>query len=169
VRTIFNFLGPLTNPAGARRQLIGVADAAYLEVMAGALALLGTDHALLVASEDGLDELSISAATRVVEVRGGEISTYSVTPEEVGLPRAGADAIPGGDPAANADVTRRIFAGEPGPARDLAALNAGAAIYAGGGAPTLAAGVRVAERTLDEGAAAAALERFVARTQELAG
>jgi anthranilate phosphoribosyltransferase len=169
VRTIFNFLGPLTNPAGARRQLIGVADAAYLEVMAGALALLGTDHALLVASEDGLDELSISAATRVVEVRGGEISTYSVTPEEVGLPRAGADAIPGGDPAANADVTRRIFAGEPGPARDLAALNAGAAIYAGGGAPTLAAGVRVAKRTLDEGAAAAALERFVARTQELAG
>src|SRR5579859_1495299 len=95
VRTIFNFLGPLTNPAGATRQLIGVSDPAYLETMAGALAVLGTTHALLVASEDGLDELSISAATRVVEVIGGEISQYMVTPEEVGLERSEADEVPG--------------------------------------------------------------------------
>jgi anthranilate phosphoribosyltransferase len=169
VRTIFNFLGPLTNPAGATRQLIGVADPTYLETMAGALALLGTRHALLVSSEDGLDELSISAATWVVEVVDGEIRRYTVAPEEVSLERAAAaDAIPGGDPAENAEVTRRILAGEPGPARNLAVLNAGAAIYAGGGADSLADGVRSAEHAIDGGAAADALERFVARTRELA-
>ena len=102
VRTIFNFLGPLTNPAGATRQLIGVSDPAYLETMAGALALLGTKHALLVASEDGLDELSISAPTRVVEVIGGELRRYDLAPEDVGLERAPAEEIPGGDPGQNA-------------------------------------------------------------------
>jgi anthranilate phosphoribosyltransferase len=167
VRTIFNFLGPLTNPAGATRQLIGVSDAGYLETMAGALALLGTRHALLVSSEDGLDELSIAAPTQVVEVLGDELRRYSVTPEEVGLERAPADAIPGGDPGQNADTARRIFAGEPGPARDLAVLNAGAAIYAGGGADSLGDGVSRAQEAIDEGAASAALERFVARTLEL--
>jgi anthranilate phosphoribosyltransferase len=168
VRTIFNFLGPLTNPAGATRQLIGVADPAYLEMMAGALALLGTRHALLVSSEDGLDELSISAPTRVVEVVGEELRSYTVTPEEVSLARAPSGAIPGGDPEDNAETTRRIFAGDPGPARDLAALNAGAAIYAGGAADSLAEGVRRAQEALDQGAASDALERFVARTQALA-
>jgi anthranilate phosphoribosyltransferase len=168
VRTIFNFLGPLTNPAGATRQLIGVSDPAFLETMAGALALLGTEHALLVSSEDQLDELSISAPTRVVEVLGGEVRSYSVTPEEVSLPRAPADQIPGGDPAQNAETARQIFAGRPGPARDLSVLNAGAAIYAGGRAGSLADGARAAEVAIDSGAAAAALERFVRATQELA-
>jgi len=168
VRTIFNFLGPLTNPAGATRQLIGVSDPSYLDTMAGALALLGTRHALLVSSEDGLDELSMAGATRVVEVIGEEVRRYSVTPEEVGLERSAPGAIPGGDPGENAAIARRIFTGERGAARDLAVLNAGAAIYAGGGAPSLAEGVRVAERAVDEGAAAAALERFVRRTRELA-
>jgi anthranilate phosphoribosyltransferase len=168
VRTIFNFLGPLTNPAGATRQLVGVSDPRYLETMAGALALLGTKHALLVSSEDGLDELSISAPTRVVEVIGGEVRSYRVAPEDVALARAPADAVPGGDPAENAATARRIFGGERGAARDLAALNAGAAIYAGGGAGSLAEGVRAAERAIDEGAAAAALERFVRRTHEAA-
>jgi anthranilate phosphoribosyltransferase len=168
VRTIFNFLGPLTNPAGASRQLIGVSDPDYLETMAGALALLGTRHALLVSSEDGLDEVSISAATRVVEVIGEDIRTYTVTPEELSLKRAPAEAIPGGDPAENADTARRIMEGEGGPARELAAVNAGAAIYAGGGAATLADGVRRAQEALDDGAARQALERFVARTRELA-
>jgi anthranilate phosphoribosyltransferase len=168
VRTIFNFLGPLTNPAGATRQLIGVSDPAYLETMAGALVLLGTEHALLVSSEDGLDELSISAPTRVVEVRDHEVRSYTLAPEEVGLDRAPADTVPGGDPAANAQTARRIFAGETGPARDLAVLNAGAAIYAGGRAESLAAGVAEAQRAVDAGSAAAALERFIARTWELA-
>src|SRR6201985_3380758 len=108
VRTIFNFLGPLTNPAGASRQLIGVSDPAYLETMAGALNLLGTKHALLVSSDDGLDELSISAPTRVVEVVGGDIRRYSVKPEDVGLAAAPPEQVPGGDPAQNAQTARSI-------------------------------------------------------------
>jgi anthranilate phosphoribosyltransferase len=171
VRTSFNFLGPLTNPAGAPRQLIGVADPTYLERMAGALALLGTEHALLVSSHDGLDELSISAPSYVVEVLDGEISSYDVAPADVGLAVAPAEEVPGGDPQQNADTARRIFSGETGPtrpARDLAVLNAGAAIYAGGGAPTLADGVTAAQAAVDSGAAAAALERFVTATRRLA-
>jgi anthranilate phosphoribosyltransferase len=168
VRTIFNFLGPLTNPAGATRQVIGVSDPDYLETMAGALALLGTRHALLFSSQDGLDELSISATTHVVEVVGEERRTYTVTPEDVSLPRSPTEAIPGGDPAANADTLQRIFAGQLGAARDLAVLNGGAAIYVGGGADTLAEGVRIAEEAIDSGAAADTLDRFVARTRDLA-
>jgi anthranilate phosphoribosyltransferase len=167
VRTIFNFLGPLTNPAGAERQLIGVSDPGYLETMAGALARLGTRHALLVSSEDGLDELSISAPTRVIEVQGEEISSFRVTAQELGLTPAAPETIPGGDPAANAETTRRILSGEPGPARELAVLNAGAAIYAGGGADSLSHGVEVGAQVIDSGAAAATLERFVAATREL--
>lgn len=168
VRTIFNFLGPLTNPAGATRQLIGVSDPSYLETMAGALALLGTKHALLVSSEDGLDELSISAPTRVVEVIDGRLRVYTVSPEDVSLTRAPTAEIPGGNPEQNAQTTRAILAGEPGAPRDLAVLNAGAAIYAGGGAGTLEEGARAAERAIDQGAAAHTLERFVNRTRELA-
>ncbi len=168
VRTIFNFLGPLTNPAGATRQLIGVSDAAYLETMAGALALLGTEHALLVSGEDGVDELSISAPTTVVEVRDGQLERYSATPEELGLERAPADSVPGGDPQQNAQTTKEIFSGEHGVARDLAVLNAGAAIYAGNGSASLEEGVRAAERSVDSGAAAEALKRFVERSKELA-
>jgi anthranilate phosphoribosyltransferase len=168
VRTIFNFLGPLTNPAGATRQLVGVSDPAYLETMAGALARLGTKHALLVSGEDGVDELSISAPTIVVEVVGDERRRYVVAPEDVGLERASADAVPGGDPRQNAETAKRIFDGERGVARDLAVLNAGAAIYAGGGASSLEDGVRAAERAIDAGAAAAALQRFVDQTQTLA-
>jgi anthranilate phosphoribosyltransferase len=168
VRTIFNFLGPLTNPAGAMRQLIGVSDPGYLDTMAGALALLGTDHALLVSSEDGLDELSISAPTTVVEVTGTEQRRYSVTPEEMGLTRAPFGTVPGGTPEQNADTARRIFAGEAGTARELAVLNAAAAIYAGGGAASLGEGVTAAVQALDSGAAAEALERFLVRTRELA-
>lgn len=168
VRTIFNFLGPLTNPAGARRQLIGVSDPAYLETLAGALARLGTEHALIVSSEDGLDELSGSAATHVVEVRGERLERYSVTPEAVGLARSSLTEIPGGDPEQNAATARRILSGESGPARDLAVLNAGAAIYVGAGVDSLEQAVRRAEQAIDDGAALASLERFVARTQELA-
>ncbi|MDQ6607504.1 MAG: anthranilate phosphoribosyltransferase, partial [Actinomycetota bacterium] len=166
VRTAFNFLGPLTNPAGASRQLIGVSDAGYLETMAGALALLGTHRALLVSSEDGLDELSISAPTHVIDVQGGQLRSLTVTPEEVGLRRAAPEEVPGGEPSENAEITRRIFAGEMGAARDLAVLNAGAAILAGGRSETLAEGVRAAQATIDTGAATQTLERFVARSQD---
>ena len=173
VRTIFNFLGPLTNPAGAERQLIGVSDGAFLETMAGALQRLGTRHALVVSSTDGLDELSISAPTQVFEVTPDAITSYQVTPEEVGLERAPASAVPGGDPAENAEITRRILDGagagaDPGStdraARDLALLNAGAAIYAGGGADSLAGGVAAAAAAIDGGAAADATRRFIEAT-----
>jgi anthranilate phosphoribosyltransferase len=168
VRTIFNFLGPLTNPAGATRQVIGVSDAAFLETIAGALARLGARKALVVSSADGLDEMSTSGTTRVVEVDGGELHSYEVSPEDVGLPRARPGDVGGGTPGSNADTARRIFAGERGPHRDLAAFNAGAAIYVAGRADTLEAGVREAEEALDDGRAAAALERLVTMTNDLA-
>ena len=168
VRTIFNFLGPLTNPAGATRQLIGVSDPAYLETLAGALVRLGAERALVVSSEDGLDELSISAATAVVEVTATGTRRYTVRPEDFGLERAPLEAVSGGTPEQNAQTARRILAGEVGAPRDIAVLNAGAAIYAGGVADTLVAGVRAAEEAIDTGAAADALERFVLRTRELA-
>jgi anthranilate phosphoribosyltransferase len=168
VRTIFNFLGPLTNPAGATRQVIGVSDAAFLEVIAGALARLGARKALVVASADGLDELSTAGTTTVVEVDGGELRTYEVVPEDVGLARSTYEDLAGGPPEANAQTARRIFAGEPGPPRDLAVLNAGAAIYAAGRADGLESGVRAAEAALDGGAAAEALARLIALTGKLA-
>jgi anthranilate phosphoribosyltransferase len=169
VRTIFNFLGPLTNPAGARRQLIGVSDPAYVQIIAGALALLGVDRALVVSSEDALDEMSISAPTTVVEVDGADLKTYTVRSEDCGLATlADADAVLGGSPQDNAAIVRAIFAGEPGPRRDLAVLNAGAAIYAAGAADDLAAGVAAAQAAIDDGAAARTLDALVARTQQLA-
>jgi anthranilate phosphoribosyltransferase len=168
VRTIFNFLGPLTNPAGATRQVIGVSDPEFLEVMAGALARLGADRALVVSSADGLDELSTAGATHVVEVDGGAISRYDVTPEEVGLAPAIHADVAGGPPGANAQTTRRILAGTPGPQRDLAVFNAGAAIYAAGRAGDLATGARAAEAAIDSGAAAEALDRLVGLTARLA-
>ena len=169
VRTIFNFLGPLTNPAGARRQLIGVSDAGYLETMAGALAQLGVDRALVVSSTDGLDELSIAAPTQVVEVNGTKIDSYTVSPEDVGLPTTtDPQATAGGDPAVNARITRAILVGEDGPRTDLAVLNAGAAIYAGGAVPDFAAGVTAAREAIADGSAAQTLERLIAVTHELA-
>jgi anthranilate phosphoribosyltransferase len=168
VRTIFNFLGPLTNPAGATRQVIGVSDPAFLQVIAGALARLGARKALVVSSADGLDELSTAGATHVVEVDGGGLRSYEVVPEDVGLARAVYEDLAGGPPEANAATTRRIFAGEPGPARDIAVLNAGAAIYAAGRADALEPGVRAAEAALDSGAAAEALDRLVELTGKLA-
>jgi anthranilate phosphoribosyltransferase len=168
VRTIFNFLGPLTNPAGARRQVIGVSDPAFLDTIAGALAKLGARKALVVSSADGLDEMSTSGTTRVVEVDGPELRSYEVSPEDVGLARARPDQLSGGTPDANAETTRRIFEGESGPRRDLAVLNAGAAIYVSGRVDTLEVGVREAEAAIDDGRAAASLDRLVAMTKELA-
>lgn len=164
VRTIFNFLGPLTNPAGARRQVIGVSDPGKLETMAAALGELGAERALVVSSADGLDEFSVSGATRVVELRDGRLSTYEVTPEQVDLEPAGDGAVAAGTPEENARVLRGVLAGEGGTERSLAVLNAGAAIQVAGRAETLAEGVRAAERAIDSGAAAEVLDRWVERT-----
>src|SRR5829696_5283090 len=168
VRTIFNFLGPLTNPAGATRQVIGVSDPNFLETIAGALARLGARKALVVSSADGLDEMSTSGTTRVVEVDGDQVRAYEVAPEDVGIPRAEPGALSGGTPDVNAETTRRIFAGEPGPARDVAVLNAGAAIYVSGTVDSLEAGVRAAEAAIDDGRAAATLDALASMTTELA-
>jgi anthranilate phosphoribosyltransferase len=164
VRTIFNFLGPLTNPAGARRQVIGVSDPAKLETMAAALGQLGAERALVVSSADGLDEFSVSGATRVVELRDGRLSTYDVTPEQVGLESTPDGAVGAGTPEQNALVLREVLAGNPGTERSLAVLNAGAAIYVAGAAERLADGVRAAERSVDSGAAATVMERWVEAT-----
>ena len=169
VRTIFNFLGPLTNPAGATRQLIGVSDPAFLDTIAGAAVGLGVEKALVVSSEDGLDEMSTSGTTRVVEVDAGELRSFEVAPEDFGLTRANFEDVAGGTPDDNAATARRILHGERGPARDLAVLNAGAAIYVSGSVGELEAGVRAAEEAIDSGRAEAALDALVALTTEAAG
>jgi anthranilate phosphoribosyltransferase len=164
VRTIFNFLGPLTNPAGARRQVIGVSDPGMLETIAAALGELGAERALVVSSADGLDEFSVSGETRVVELRDGRLSSYDVTPEQVDLERTADGAVGAGTPDQNARVLRGVLAGNPGTERSLAVLNAGAAIYVAGRADSLEAGVRAAEQSIDSGAAAGVLERWVEAT-----
>ena len=169
VRTIFNFLGPLTNPAGARRQVIGVSDPGYVETIAGALALLGVERALVVSSQDALDEMSISAPTTVVEVDGADLKTYTVSAADFGLPETtDPDATVGGSPGENAATTRAILGGEQSARRDLAVLNAAAAIYAAGRVDNLGEGVAVAQTAIDDGAAMRTLDALVARTQELA-
>jgi anthranilate phosphoribosyltransferase len=174
VRTIFNLLGPLTNPAGARRQLIGVSEPRFLETIAGALAQLGVDRALVVASEDGLDEISASAPTNVVEVNGEELTRYVLHPQDVGIEgdaeRTGDRDVGGGTPQQNAELTRAILADEAStqgrPAGEgLALVNAGAAIYAAGRASSISEGVLLAREALADGRAAAALERFVAASR----
>ena len=161
VRTIFNFLGPLTNPAGARRQLVGVGDSTYQETLAGALAMLGVERALVVASEDGLDEISASGPTRIIEVNGERIERYTITPADLDIEAVGEDGLAGGDPAYNAAVTRAIFSGQAGGARELAVANAGATIYAAGRADSLREGVGAARAALDDGRALATLEAYI--------
>jgi anthranilate phosphoribosyltransferase len=163
VRTIFNLLGPLTNPAGAKRQVIGVSDPARIETLALALAELGTESALVVSSADGLDELSVSGTTRVVELKDGGLQVYDVSPEQVGLEPAGDGAA--GTPDQNARVLRDVLGGQPGTERSLAIFNAGAAIYVGGLADSLAAGVARAQEAVDSGAASGVLDAYVERAQ----
>jgi anthranilate phosphoribosyltransferase len=168
VRTIFNFLGPLTNPAGASRQLLGVSDRHYQETIAEALLGLGCERALVVCAADGLDEIGVSGETRVVEVAGGRTEEWFVSPQELGVEPAPLDRIAGGSPVENAGVVRRVLEGEGGPARAVVALNAGAAILAAGAAADLAEGVARAREAIDSGAARQVLERLVETTGELA-
>ena len=164
VRTIFNFLGPLTNPAGASRQLLGVSDRRYQETIAEALIGLGSEAALVVAADDGTDELSISATTRVIEVKEGSTEEWFLTAAQFGLTEAPVEKIAGGTPEENAARTREVLAGERGPHRDVSVLNAGAAIYAGGLADELAEGIAKAEAAIDSAAAQDVLERLVDAT-----
>jgi anthranilate phosphoribosyltransferase len=164
VRTIFNFLGPLTNPAGAERQLLGVSDRHYQETIAEALVGLGSVRAMVVSSEDGMDELSISSRTRVIEVADGRTEEHYVEPADFGLAEADLEAIAGGSPEQNAAASRDVLAGEPGPRRDLVLFNAGAAIYVGGLTKSLADGVARAQKAVDSGASQNLLEHLIAAT-----
>jgi anthranilate phosphoribosyltransferase len=168
VRTIFNFLGPLTNPAGANRQLLGVADRHYQETIAEALVGLGSVRAMVVSAEDGLDELAISSRTRVIEVADGGTSEWYVEPGQFGLAPAELEAVAGGTPEQNAGISRAVLAGEAGPRRDLVLINAAAAIYVGGLAADLEEGVAKAAEAVDSGAAAGVLESLIAATVSLA-
>ena len=168
VRTVFNVLGPLLNPAGVRRQILGVARPGLAPRMANVLRELGTERALVVHGLDGTDELSLGAATQVWELRDGQLRSYELTPEDVGLPRAPLSALRGGDRETNADIARAVLSGTTGPHRDVVAFNAGAAIYIAGKSDTLAAGVRRAEEVIDSGAARERLAAFVSATSEAA-
>ncbi len=167
VRTVFNILGPLSNPAGARRQLIGVAVPELGAKFASVLALLGSEHAMVVHGQDGMDELSVSAPTQVQEVRGGEVCSYTIEPEQFGLRRWATDAVRGGSVEVNVRVARGVLDGEVGPARDVLLLNAGTAIYVAGLASSIQAGIACATDELDSGRARHKVEHVAEASQRI--
>ncbi len=165
IPTAFNILGPLSNPARVRRYLIGVADERMAERMAGVLATNGAVRALIVHGGDGLDELTTTGTSTVVELRDGAVTTWSVDPQALGLARADREDLVGGDAQRNADLARAVLGGDAGPHRDIVTLNAGAGLVAAGLAEDLAAGMEAARRSIDSGAAGAALDRLVEVSQ----
>jgi anthranilate phosphoribosyltransferase len=167
LRTIFNLLGPLTNPAGASAQVVGVYSVDLVEKLAEALSMLGLRRAFVVHGLDGLDEITITGPTRVAEVRDGVIRTYEVTPEEFGFQRASLADISGEDAAANAELIRKILAGEHSARRDVVLLNAAAALVAAGKADHIKDAVPIAARSIDSGAAAAKLKALVEFTRTI--
>lgn len=160
IRTIFNILGPLTNPAGVDAQVIGVYDKNLAETLAKVLANLDARHVFVVHGEDGLDEVTVTGATHIAEMKDGAVKTYTVTPEIYGMPIHSATSIKGGDAEENAEITRKILKGEKGAHRDITLLNAGFAIHAGGVADSVDEGVRKAEESIDSGAAEEKLIRL---------
>ena len=164
VRTLLNLLGPLANPAGVKRQVVGVYSAAWTAPIAEALKNLGSEHAWVVHGSDGLDEITTTGPTRVAELKDGTITEFEVTPEDAGLPKATLDELKGGDATVNAAAIREVLAGEPGPFRDIVLMNAGAALIVGGRAADLTDGVRRAAHAIDSGAAVRALDKLVAVT-----
>ena len=164
IRTIFNLLGPLSNPSGVKRQVVGVFDDHWVEPLAEVLRNLGSVHAWVVHGSDGLDELTTTGPASVAELKAGAISVFEVTPEEAGLPRATLAQLKGGDAQVNAAAIREVLGGEPGPFRDIVLLNTAAALIVGGKAAGLTEGIERAARSIDTGAAAQALDRLVAIT-----
>ena len=167
IRTVFNVLGPLTNPAGVSCQLIGVGYPEVAEKMAEALRLFGAHHVIIVHSDDGMDELSLGSDTAGWEVLDGEIRPYVVRPRDLGLPHATPEDLRGGDPAANADTMRAVLSGYGGPVHDAVALNSGAALVAGDVAATLAEGIEMAAAAIADGRAVEKLDALVSLTREL--
>jgi anthranilate phosphoribosyltransferase len=168
VPTVFNFLGPLANPGRVKRQVLGLSDPAMAERMIGVLVANGAVRALVVHGHDGLDELTTTTTSTVHELRDGEVRTYEVDPGGLGLATASSADLKGADAATNAEVTRRVLDGEPGPHRDIVVLNAGAGLVAAGKADDLAAGVEAAAAAIDDGRAAAVLDRLLAVSKEQA-
>ncbi len=160
-RTIFNLLGPLSNPAGAKRQLMGVFAREWVEPLAIVLGRLGAVHAMVVHGADGLDELTTTGVSHVAEFKDGKVTTYDVTPEDAGLPRAHMDDLAGGEAEQNAQVIRDMLDGKPGAYRDIVCLNAAAALIVGGRATTLMEGAKLAAQAIDSGAAKAVLANLV--------
>ena len=164
IRTVFNILGPLTNPANAETYLLGVADGSLVETMAKVLQSLGCKHALVVHGDDGLDEITLTANTRVCEVTGNEIKNYEISPEGLGFSKTGMDSLKGGTAVENAALLRDILNGKPGPQRDVVLMNAAAALVAGNRTVTLRQGVETAAESIDSGKAAEKLESLVKLT-----
>lgn len=167
VRTLFNLLGPLTNPAAAPNQVMGVFAAQWLEPLANVLKQLGSRHVMVVHSDDGMDEISIAAPTKVAELRNGVVSCYAITPEQFGIPRGDVATLAVENPQQSLTMVMAVLDNQPGPARDIVVLNAGAAIYVAGLAPDLAAGVVLAQQAIASGAARARLDALVAFTHTL--
>ena len=167
-RTIFNLLGPLSNPAGVKRQMVGVFAKSWIVPLAEVLKTLGSERALVVHGSDGLDEITISGATDVAALEDGRIRTFEIKPEDVGLSRAPAEALKGGDAAYNAAALRAVLEGAAGAYRDVAVFNAAAALYVAGRAKDLTEGVALAQASLDSGAARARLDKLVAVSAEVA-
>jgi anthranilate phosphoribosyltransferase len=168
VRTILNLLGPLANPAGVKRQVVGVFNAAWTEPIAEVLNNLGSVHAWVVHGSDGLDEITTTGPTRVTELKDGKIHTFEVRPSDAGLPPATLEDLKGGDATVNAAAIRELLGGEQGAFRDIVVLNAGAALLVGGKAANLREGAERAARAIDDGSAARALDQLVAATNEAA-
>jgi anthranilate phosphoribosyltransferase len=168
VRTVFNFLGPLTNPAGAEHQTIGVSDATMAERMAGVLAALGTRHALVFHGDDGLDELTITGPSTIYEIRDGRVERSQLDPTTLGIPTADPEELVGGAVETNRAMADAVLEGKPGATRDVVVLGAAAALYAADRADDLADGIRAAVESLDTGSARRTLDRWVALSQELA-
>lgn len=166
IRTVFNILGPLSNPAGAKMEVMGVYDETLVEPLAQVLCKLGVSRAMVVYGRDRLDEISMGAPTFVCEVKDGALSSYEITPEQFGFERCDRSELEGGTPEENAEITRAILAGEKGAKRNAVALNAGAALYIAGKADTLEAGVRLAESVIDSKAAMRKLEEFIKYSNE---
>ena len=167
IRTVFNVLGPLTNPAGAQCQLLGVADVSLGDKMAEVLILLGSEHSLVVHGEDGLDELTLGARTRVWDVYKGEVSSYFVSPQELDLPQVSIEEIKGGSREDNARILRRLFEGEKGPIRDVVLINSAGVLVAGGTAQDLRAGIGLARESIDSGGALSKVEALVELSRQL--
>jgi anthranilate phosphoribosyltransferase len=169
IRTAFNLLGPLTNPAGAKRQIVGVPRPELTELLARSLLMLGSERAWIVHGADGIDEISTTGYTKVSECRAGAVNTFYIHPADFGIPKASPTDLRGGDAAENAAIVTRVLEGTPGAARDVVLLNAGAALFVAGRAESVQAGITRAARAIDSGAARAVLEKMVRMSRAEAG